>query len=364
MGVTYKMESLEIIQIGGSRVKEKLRSEFKNTRARTGNGWVTGATETAIDYSINNLRGYLNDITIEISWQIWQALINADGKEARAWYSPNRQYKPKDTESELIEYLKAYKWIPDKSGNFQFPRDMTEETLHENFVYDDSNGLLSAIGFGEKAQNNNIEQTIVEEWMLNNGGCTIDDYKIFLDLKGRGLLPRPELSPFPKDPQLVNLERRTEQLIKQYNLAPRKKYPKKSISTRSTKGTIDKSTYLINKYKNERGQLICQICKCPMPFKKRNDVEYYFEAVEAFSRKYFSREYEAQYLALCPECAARYNEFVIKDEENMALFNKAILTSQTPEIPLKLGDWSTSVRFIKTHFYDIKTILGFPPEEN
>ena len=92
-----------------------------------------------------------------------------------------------------------------------------------------------------------------------------------------------------------------------------------------------------------------------MPFKKR-DGEYYFEAVEIF-KGYFKKEHEAQYLALCPLCSAMYNEFVKLDEEAMAELKHAIQNTDECEIPLRLGEWDTSIRFVETHFQDIKTIL-------
>ena len=53
-----------------------------------------------------------------------------------------------------------------------------------------------------------------------------------------------------------------------------------------------------------------------MPFTKR-DGEHYFDTVGALSRDHFPIEYEAQFLALCPLCAAMYKEFVKKDEGAM-----------------------------------------------
>ena len=93
-----------------------------------------------------------------------------------------------------------------------------------------------------------------------------------------------------------------------------------------------------------------------MPFKKRNG-QYYFEAVEALSRDYFAKEHEAQFLALCPQCAAMYKEFVKNDEGAMESFKNALINSEDAEVPLKLGELNTSIRFVKTHFLDIKTII-------
>ena len=107
---------------------------------------------------------------------------------------------------------------------------------------------------------------------------------------------------------------------------------------------------------NDERQMFCQICKKEMPFKKRDD-EYYFEAIEVLSRDYFPKEDRAQFLALCPECAARYKEFVKRDEKAMRELHEILKNSEGVEAPLKLGEWETSIHFVKIHFDDIKTIL-------
>ena len=103
--------------------------------------------------------------------------------------------------------------------------------------------------------------------------------------------------------------------------------------------------------------MICQICQNKMPFKKR-DGEYYFEAVEALSKEYFSKEHEAQFLALCPLCAAKYKEFVKYDESAMHELHRALKNSNSLEVPLRLGDWKINLRFVETHRQDLRTILN------
>lgn len=94
-----------------------------------------------------------------------------------------------------------------------------------------------------------------------------------------------------------------------------------------------------------------------MPFKKRDGKLHYFEAVEALSGDYFTREHEAQFLALCPLCAAMYKEFVKHDEGAMESLKNAIMNSEDTEVPLQLGKPNTSVRFVETHLQDIQTIF-------
>ena len=155
---------------------------------------------------------------------------------------------------------------------------------------------------------------------------------------------------------VANPERRQERLPEQLGTAPEKDYEQRERSVRTTRGTVDPGLWLRNQYTNEAGQMICQICEKEMPFRKR-DREYYFEAVEALSRDYFAKEYEAQFLALCPLCAAMYKEFVKQDEGAMETFKNALMNSDKPEVSLQLGGLSTSVRFVESHWHDVRTIL-------
>jgi hypothetical protein len=93
-----------------------------------------------------------------------------------------------------------------------------------------------------------------------------------------------------------------------------------------------------------------------MPFRKR-DGAHYFEKKEVLPRKYLPKEHEAQYLALCPLCAAKYNEFVICDEEAMSGLKEGLVAPDNCEVPIVLGNQATSIRFVETHFADLRTIL-------
>jgi len=97
---------------------------------------------------------------------------------------------------------------------------------------------------------------------------------------------------------------------------------------------------------------------------KKHNGEYYFEAVEALSRDQFHKENEAQFLALCPLCAAMYNEFVKHNKEAMESLKNALINSEDAEIPLQLGELDTSVWFVETHYHDIGVILRCTKQEN
>jgi hypothetical protein len=166
---------------------------------------------------------------------------------------------------------------------------------------------------------------------------------------------RKEHPTFPNRP-VPNPERRQERLGEQLSDAHDKDYEKRERSVRTTNGAIDPITWLRNQYTNETDQMVCQICKEEMPFRKR-DGTYYFEKKEMLSRQFLPKEHEAQYLALCPLCAAKYKEFVKTDDDVMRRLKESILNAEDSEIPISLGEEETSIRFVDAHFQDIQSIL-------
>ena len=53
-----------------------------------------------------------------------------------------------------------------------------------------------------------------------------------------------------------------------------------------------------------------------------------------------------------------FKEFVKREESAMKALSHALKNSEKPEVPLKLGDLETSLRFVETHWQNIKTILN------
>ena len=177
------------------------------------------------------------------------------------------------------------------------------------------------------------------------------------------LVRKPSLPPqlIEDDERLIpvkNPERRTKQLKRQLLDAPKKNYESRPRRVRTTRGIIDPSTQLRAQYTNDSGEMECQICKEKMPFKKL-DGEYYFEAVEVLTNEHFIREHEAQFLALCPVCAARYKEFVKREPQVMKNLKNVLMNADGFEVSLQLGDLSTSLLFSESHWHDIQTILRF-----
>ncbi|MYC73458.1 MAG: hypothetical protein F4X17_22390 [Gemmatimonadetes bacterium] len=298
---------------------------------------------------------------IELSLAVWKTLCRVEEEKLSAFYLPNdaNRDKQRRESSFLVNQLKSCRWIPDKDGRFWLPSDVTKESLHEDFPYNNHNGWLDAIGFGENAKKQSADHIALTRNAREMGFDNVYDAKKWAEIAKTGISPDEFLSKLMSSPEfptspVSNLERRQARITEQHHDAPEKKYELKQRSVRTTE--IDRRTYLKNQYINDDDQMICQICQKEMPFKKR-DGEYYFETKEALSRDYFTKEHEAQYLALCPECAARYTEFVKNDEDAIKKVYNALKNPDEPEILLRLGELTKSLRFVETHRQDIRTIL-------
>ncbi len=247
-------------------------------------------------------------------------------------------------------FLIGSRWLPNKEGEFVSPTEVTLDVLPEDFQGDQV--LASQLGMkqnyiGELAKKCGISPDRLE--FTKDNPEEID--RLIAEKESRKNKPE-----FPTQ-AITDSDRRREKVAEQHADAPAKEYEKRERSVRTSEPEIDRRTSLRSMYTNPDGIMVCQVCEHEMPFKKRNG-EYYFETVEALSKDYFTKEHEAQFLALCPVCAAKYKEFVKSDNHAMDEFVSTLKVSETPEVPLKLGDWDTSLRFVETHFLDIKTILG------
>ncbi|MBC8392408.1 MAG: hypothetical protein H8E17_07580 [Deltaproteobacteria bacterium] len=151
-----------------------------------------------------------------------------------------------------------------------------------------------------------------------------------------------------------NPERRQERLTEELTDALEKEYEPRVRSVRITEATPYTRTWLRNQYTNDAGQMVCQICKEEMPFKKPDD-QYYFEAVEIIKQLHIERE--ELFLALCPTCAAKYKVFVKNDKERTDKLIESILGMEGLEIPVQLDKFRASIHFVEAHLDDLKIIL-------
>jgi len=323
-----------------------------------------------IDYTVQWLDKLLENPTIELSRLVWQTMNSFGEKYLQAAYKKSDKVGFRYAHSQLVHFLRKLAWVPQRSDKFVLPCDAFRDQLPKGFPFDEGQKWLEAIEFGMTAKKRSEEYVVQNRQAQRMGFASVDEAEKMAEIanlcRQQGKSPDDLISQLTPDKNkmkpsfpnrtVVNSERRQERLTEQLADTPEKEYEERERSVRTTRGLVNPTLWLKNQYTNDTGQVVCQVCKEEMPFRKR-DGEYYFEAVEALSMVYFSREHEAQFLALCPLCSAMYKEFVKRNENAMKDLYQALKNSEEPLVPLRLGDKETSVQFVETHWHDMRTIL-------
>ena len=329
------------------------------------------------DYNIPSLYVLLYDPNLRKSQLIWNTMSRLPSIYLKARYSPNSKSSPKIGSSSLVWELKKREWVPQierENGKESFvkPSEAVVELLPKGFSYERAQ-WLEAVEFGKsrrdrEEQERRRKERATQEYQRKEEAAKSIGFASYergeelarIDNENPGMIDEfirrqqaeKQRPTFPEKTS-NNPDRRQEKVKEQHANAPEKEYEKRKRSVR--RGGVDPKTALKEQYTNDSGEMVCQICKKEMPFKKR-DGEYYFEAVGALSKDYFPKEYEA-HIALCPLCEAMYKEFVKSDEEAMKELHRALRDSDDLEVSLKLGELATSIRFVETHRQDMQTIL-------
>jgi hypothetical protein len=115
--------------------------------------------------------------------------------------------------------------------------------------------------------------------------------------------------------------------------------------------------YLSQQYTNPDGEMICQACKKPLPF-KLDDGTSFFERVQ-FLGELRKRHYQ-NYLALCPNHAAMFQHTNGSRDQLMNMVNDA----NANELEIILAQRPTQVYFTKTHLSDLRALIQAEDEHD
>lgn len=340
-------------------------------------GWhVRGLEGFDPDATIEGIEFALQNPNVERSCFIWNRLLIPyvhllEGDVEKATRQHYINGKVERQRSDLGKLVIRYAWIPTKKLEFKKVAEISSDDLHSGLQYNEQ--LFKVLGIKLRYPPSLGKTESPQEYHAKALGIEVDDLtnieflrqhpaeftKWKRRIESRNIDSDMGRKPLFPTRTSVNPERRETRLAEQIAGAPEKEYDVRNRSVRITRSEIDPATWLRSQYTNDDQQLICQICREEMPFRKRNG-EYYFEAIEAFSRDFLGQEHEGQFLALCPLCAAMYTELVKRDESAMRTFINSLMNAEEPEIPIHLGALETSIRFVDTHFSDIKTIIRTP----
>lgn len=360
IGVMHNLEVKETSTRNNPNRKE-LRQDYTHPKTK----WIHNVVIDE-DYWIPNIDKYLEAKSISASRLIWNAMIYAAPKSAKASFTLNSKCPTRTSKSQLACLLNTYAWIPDKSGSFQKPQDMIQDNLRSDFPYDDRNGLLTVIGFGERAKRRSEEYQARNEFAKVMGFSSAEEAEELAKLVSETGVTSGELRSLVSQRQLVsqpeesvtNPERRRKGVLERRENAPAKESVsrERTILPGARPETLEAKAYLRIKYRNREGQLVCQCCHDEMPFKIRN--EYYFEAVQCVSDLDVHR-FENR-LALCPTCAAMYQharETDNKEIRRLIIENSAPDTAKSVEIKIRLAGREMELHFVGPHWFDLKTAL-------
>lgn len=307
------------------------------------------------DFDVDGLRHAVSHPTLQRAAYVWENIARPHSRQVRgvverSSYKDFRNAKPRNSWSKIGEALSDCAWLP-QNGRFVKPSTLSLDDLPGEFARDEA--LASRLQMkvdevatlarraGVDVEALTLAQEITKDQEL------YDQVRQWIDAKAN----KPE---FPSRPT-PNPKRRSEHVSRDAETAPAKTYEDRLRSVRTSEPAQDPSTRLRELYTNSSGQMVCQICEEEMPFKKR-DGQYYFEAVEALNT--LSQELLPLYLALCPVCAAKYKEFVKRDEAALQRLRAALVAADAPLVPLQLGGDAATLRFVDSHFLDIRTIIG------
>ncbi|GHV95855.1 hypothetical protein AGMMS50293_21750 [Spirochaetia bacterium] len=314
LNVMYKLTIERVSIICNSKFRKWRESDLNHK-------YVSGGID--IDYNIPFLEEYIKIKSPKISKLIWDVITNASKDVAKALYSENRM-NPKSISSQLINVLKRKKWLIDSNGEFKKPEDVSIDTLADGFHYNESI-ILREIGFGFNSEKLGQDYQTKEAQAKSLGFSTLEEAETMValmdNIKKLGEDPKNILDKYSLrlNPVDINFDDPIEnnQVIEKIQEREMEDYQKKPVVTytkkeRSIRDYVSKITtqLLVDKYTHD-DEMWCQICTSKMPF-KNIDGTYYFEAVQLFD-DYFTRETDAQYIALCPLCAAKYKYLIKKD---------------------------------------------------
>ncbi len=340
-----------------SEEKYELRNRTKATRE-----------EAPVDYKVDGLAEALarivalagNDEAVELARVVWNAIRQNCGECWTGRYEWFYSYQRRATfPASFLKRLTATAWIPDRTGVFHRPGELDVSELSGDWPLNDE--VIQQLGLGNAQRQEAQWEEDHRQAYASELGVDLSDIEVvlanrdeFIRWRDAVVASRSAKTEFPERPA-ANPARRVEGILESLERAPAKTYAKRERTVRVSVADSEAVTWLRNQYTNDDGEMVCQICEQKMPFKKRNG-EYYFEAVELTPDADF--EHGRLYIALCPVCAAKYKEFIKNDEEALVELERGLTANDSQTVRLKLGDESTSLRFVETHWLDVRTLLA------
>lgn len=331
--------------------------EWHNLRSVPGERYTSPINR---DFVIAGLEAVLEKPTITFVRLLWSTLCEMPTRNLRACYQKNQAGGSRYSDSQLIHQLRKLAWVPLDNGEFVRPAEADRDLLPEGFVFDPGWSWVKAIKFGEEVTRRSEEHRkkleVVKElgfrddvafnegkWFANLDPEVRKRFKDETERKIQFDLPDNEPS---------NPERRAGRVGQQAVEAPGRNTEKRERSVSVGRDAVkqEAAEYLRQQYTNGDGEMICQVCQEPLPF-KLDDGSYYFEKVEFLGE--LEQRHHQNYLALCPNHSAMFQHANGSRDFMKEMFSE--ITDNTLEVIFAQAN--ATVYFTKTHIADLKAVI-------
>lgn len=319
------------------------------------------------DYTIQGLDQLLAKPSLRNSRLIWRTMCSLPPHRDYliATYRKSERWGSHRAASQLVHALRQHSWVPQGNGIFVRPAESTRELLPEGFPFDAGWAWLKAIEFGIEADKKTKEYQQKQAVARELGFESLEEAAKWKRIRDVGISPDEILHQYSQrsrasqpEESVPNPERRRKGVLERRDNAPARESVTRERKIQPGAGpeTSEAKAYLRIKYQNPEGQLVCQCCHEEMPFKIKED--HYFEAVQCV--RGLDHHYFENRLALCPTCAAMYQHARETDDSEIrrAITELDVLdTASSAEITIRLAGHQFQLRFVGTHWFDLKTIL-------
>ncbi len=314
------------------------------------------------DFWIDGLEEAIKRPSVPLARLLWKTLAGQDDTRwTRAKYRNNQTQPLREDVSRLAVLLRDATWVPQHDGRFVVPADADDRSLPEDFEFARGWKWLPVVGFSENVAKRTEEYKKKKEFAAELGfedDDALNDAKWFaqLDHEARRQLmseyrSRIECELPEKSP--ANPERRSVKVANLADDAPEEAKEIRSRSVSTVTAIVKKETkpYLREQYTNADGEMICQICKTPLPFSLANGNPYFEseELVPGTTRTHFQN-----YVALCPNHAAMF----VHANESREDIRELVKTGSECILPIKLAGMAHKLYFTETHLSDLRAVLS------
>lgn len=365
------------------------------------------------DYSFENLAAILGKKSVAASGLLWKTMCSASSIILRARYRKNKKPPEAEAPSQLVHHLKDYDWIPDKEGKFYKPSDISQEMLPNDFPYDNRNGWLTAVGFGERARQQ-TEEYRLKQRVLKEAGIPSEVSEMFSGLTEEGAKQKAqEFREFERlkkrsagegdnktssdssetgssDTPTPNFSEAFEQAFSRpgvnldeaeyVDAIPSGNFDRRRARTaEEIREDVAKEPLAVERFRQvprkvwesknngARTQLReayggkCQICGDS--FQKR-DGERYFEGVYIVSltkARWIDRW--GNLLCLCPKHSAMFEHGSVVADDIQEQVNACDLSDDTPRLEVELCGEEVQIQFARKHMLDLQEMMKVSSDE-